>query len=74
MFAAQVEGEPISRIDFTGPSSRASLDSQITAVIPGLTAEQVHHLMSLIETPKLGYEKLSGMNNWILDSGVSYDG
>ena len=77
MFAAQVEGEPISRIDFTGPSTRPSLDSQSSRpssqpIIPGLTAEQVHRLMSLIETPKPGYEKLSGMNNWILDSGASY--
>ena len=39
--------------------------------IPGLTSEQVEWLLSLIDTPKLGYKRLSGKALWMLDIGAS---
>ena len=41
------------------------------AATPGLSSEQVQKLLSLIDTPKLGYETLTGKALWMLDSGVS---
>ena len=40
-------------------------------MIPRLTSDQVQRLMSLIDTPKAGYAKLSGKVSWMLDSGAS---
>ena len=39
--------------------------------MPGLSAEQIERLLSLIETPKPGYDKLSGKGDWLLDSGAT---
>ena len=39
--------------------------------ISRLTSEQVQRLMSLIDTPKNGYEKLSGELPWMIDNGAS---
>lgn len=39
---------------------------------PGLSSEQIEKLLSLIEVPKLGCDKLSGKSEWLLDSGASY--
>ena len=39
--------------------------------IPGVTTEQVQHLMSLIEPVKPENEKLIGNDSWMLDSGAS---
>ena len=38
--------------------------------IPGLTSEQVQRLLSLIEVPKSGRDRLS-RKNWKIDSGAS---
>jgi len=37
----------------------------------GFTPEQVQRRLSLIETPKSGYEKLLGKDIWLLDFGTS---
>ena len=39
--------------------------------IPGLSSEQTQRLLSLIDGPAGGYEKLSGNVSWMLDSGAS---
>ena len=41
--------------------------------LPGFTTEQVQRLMSLLETPTSGIEKLSGNPKppWLIDSGAS---
>ena len=39
-------------------------------IVPGLTANQVQRLLSLIENPKEGYEKLSGNVSWLFDTGA----
>jgi len=36
-----------------------------------LTSKQVEILLSLIDSPKNGYEKLSGEPPWMIDSGTS---
>jgi len=36
-----------------------------------LTSEQVKKLLSLIEPTRAGYEKLSGNEAWIFDTGAS---
>lgn len=41
-------------------------------VIPNLTNKQVQRLLSLIETPKDGYEKLLRKTSWMFDSGASW--
>ena len=41
------------------------------ATAMGFTPEQVQRILSLIETPKSTPEKLSGKENWLLDSGAS---
>jgi len=41
-------------------------------MLPGFTTEQVQRLPNLIETYKLGYEKLSGNKHWVLDSWASH--
>jgi len=38
---------------------------------PGLMTEQIQRLLSLINVPKSGCDKLSGKSEWILDSGAS---
>ena len=38
----------------------------------GFTPEQVQWLLSLVETPKLRFQKLSGKKAWPFDSGTSY--
>ena len=38
----------------------------------GFTPEQVQQPLSLIETPRPGFEKLSGKNAWLFDSRASY--
>ena len=48
-----------------GSSERAQL------AILGLSSEQVERLPSLIDTPKLDYERLSGEASWMLDTGAS---
>lgn len=45
--------------------------SEDSTAIAGLSAEQVQRLLSLIETPKSGYDKLSGNCRWIFDTGAS---
>ena len=40
--------------------------------MPGFTQEQAQWILSLIETPKSGFEKLSGKKLWLLDSGASH--
>jgi len=35
------------------------------------TAEQIQKLLSLIETPKSSHERLSGKDDWLLDSEAS---
>jgi len=42
-----------------------------TPMLLGFTNEQVQRLLSLIESSKPGYEKLSGKASWILDTGAS---
>ena len=50
-------------------SSTAAAPTQV--FIPGLTSEQIQHLLSLIEVPKSGYNRLSGKVMWMFDSGAS---
>jgi len=51
----------------TGPRS----SERAHRAIPGLTSEQMEQLLSNLDTPKPGYEKLSGKDLWMLDSGAS---
>jgi len=46
-------------------------DEKSQATLTVFTAEQIQKLLSLIEMSKSGYEKLSGNEKWILDSGAS---
>ena len=39
--------------------------------IPGLSSDQLHRLLSLMDTPIAGYEKLSEKSHWMLDSDAS---
>ena len=40
--------------------------------MPGLSVEQLQNLLTLIETPKAGSDKLSSTSEWLLDSGASF--
>ena len=53
----------------TQPSTSTGETQQ--TVIPRLILEQVQQLMSLLETPKGGYENLSSNITWLIDSGAS---
>ena len=57
-----VSGNEIKQAETDGPKP----------AVPGLSADQIQKLLSLIETPKSGSEKLSGNGVWLLDSGASY--
>jgi len=52
-------------VAYAGPETEALRS------IPGLTAEQIQRLLTLIDTPKGGYEKLSDINIWLIDNGAS---
>ena len=47
------------------------LETSVSTTISGLTADQIQRLISLIDTPKAGYETLSGIKPWLIDSGAS---
>ena len=65
---AQGESGPIvAAVAEAGPT-RAETDPSAT---PCLTQEQIQRLLSLIESPKPNYEKLSGKHVWMFDSGAS---
>jgi len=53
----------------TGTYDTASDAAQVS--IPGLSPDQVQRLLSLINIPKSGYEKLSDKPSWMIDSGAS---
>ena len=40
--------------------------------VPGLSAEQLQKLLTLIKTSKASCDKLSGTSEWLLDSGASF--
>jgi len=40
-------------------------------MVPSFSVEQVHRLLSLIDSPKPSNENLSGNSDWLLDSGVT---
>ena len=52
-----------------GPSARIGCNTGSIS-ITGLSIEQVQCLLSLIDGPVAGYEKLSGNVSWMLDSGA----
>ena len=54
----------------TGPNSSSSSEAAHIS-IPGLSSAQTQCLLSLIDGPADGYERLSGNVNWMLDSGAS---
>ena len=51
-------------------SGAAATDAKQT-IIPELSLDHVQRLLSLIDAPKGGYEKLSGKISWMLNSGAS---
>ena len=68
------------REDFTGPVVRMgpkSSSSPATNAEPvqlrnhSLTQDQIQRLLSLIDTPKAGFENSEGIVSWMLDSGAS---
>lgn len=60
--SAGSQTEQVMIAAYAGPKTEASMS------IPGLTAEQIHKLLTLIDTPKGGYEKLPGITPWLIDS------
>ena len=56
---------------FAGLEGSNSIKSATQVTIPGLSADQVQRLLSLIHTPKAGYEQLPGKVSWMLNSGAS---
>jgi len=56
-------------------TSMAAAGTRVTdgsqTAVPGFTAEQVQCIISLIDTTKDGYEKLSGKGELLFDSGAS---
>jgi len=65
--AAAIHQEETNPSAGTGPGS----SDRAHAAIPGLTSEQMEQLLSLLDTQKPGYEKLSSKALWMLDSGAS---
>jgi len=63
-FAVQAQGEQSMQAAHEHETRRST--------IHGFTSDQVKRLLSLIETPKPGLEKLSGKKDWLFDSGASY--
>ena len=61
-YMAQVSNEETKQTETDGPQP----------AIPGLSADQMQKLLSLIEAPKPGFEKLTGNGVWLLDNGASY--
>jgi len=60
----------------SGPANLASHGPAVNygptaaAAIPGLTQDQLQKLLSLIESPKPGFEKVTGNIPWMFDSGA----
>jgi len=51
----------------TGPANNETNPG----AVPGFTADQVQCILSLIEMPRDGYEKLSSKGEWLFDTGAS---
>jgi len=52
-------------------STAANHGLTAAATVPGLTQDQLQKLLSLIESPKPGFDKISGNKHWMFDSGAS---
>ena len=52
------------------PATLSSSEGRFAMV--ALTQDQIQKLLSLIESLKPGYHKLSGKNTWMFDNGASY--
>jgi len=78
--AATMKIEPGLREDFAGPVVITGLESSQSPAAnagpvqqrnPGLTQDQIQKLLSLIDSPKAGFENSEGTMSWMLDSGAS---
>ena len=67
--AVQLDSGPALGTGPTGPNGATKESSSVS--IPGLSSDQIQRLLSLIDGPTIGYEKISGNVNWMLDSGAS---
>ena len=64
-------GHEAANATHTQPNATASAEENRATVTADFSPEQVQQLLSLIETPKSGHEKLSGEQIWQLDSKAS---
>ena len=77
---AAVQLEYGLRENFSGPVVGMGHESSLSSTTNtkpdqlknhGLTQDQIQKLLSLIDTPKAGFEKSEGIVSWMLDSGAS---
>lgn len=54
-----------------GVAAATSTSDATHIMVPGFAAKQVQRILNLIDTQKLGREKLQGKMEWLYDTGGS---